>query len=70
MAASPDSAAVTLWRVAYKRNLSVGRKSDVDLTVMDLNLWVRVIEFAQRRKWNPNKIEWLLSQYEDWERDG
>lgn len=69
MVAIPDSAAVTLWRVAYKRNLSVGRKSDIDLTVTDLRLWRRVIEFAQGRKWNPNKIEWLLSQYEEWERD-
>lgn len=58
-----DCKAVKLWRDAYRMNLSVSWKADVDKTVTDLELWKKVIEKWKREKRHPG-IKGILDEYE------
>lgn len=66
----PDSEAVTIWRKKWKYNLSAGRKSDIDVTVQDLELWKQVLDnwgYWSKGKWishNPFSVGKQLSEYE------
>lgn len=70
----PDSEAVKLWRDKWKLNLSLGRKRDIDLTVLDLELWKYVLDnwgYFKAGKWvsfNPLSVGKQLSEYERLER--
>ncbi len=70
----PDSIAVKMYRDQFRKNLSTGRRRDIDVTVKDLNLWGQVLKnwgYHKNGKWvafNPLSIEHLLSEYERLER--
>ncbi len=65
-----DHPAVTLWRNAFKLNLSASWKADVEKTVTDLKLWKKIIDGwyyfdakGKKRTKHPG-IKGLLTEYE------
>lgn len=62
--------AIKIWRDTFKLNLKPGFKQDVLLTVTDLELWKTILLEWKKKKWNPFKINWMLSEYERREQNG
>lgn len=69
-----DSPAVKAYRDKFCLNLSLGRRYDIDVTVLDLALWNQVLNnwgYVKDGKWksfNPLSIGKMLSEYERLER--
>ena len=59
-----DHPAVKLYRDVMKFCPNAGRRSDIAITVKDLNLWKEILEAWKARKWNPLTPQWMLSEYE------
>lgn len=62
--------AIKIWRDVFKLNLKPGFKRDVLSTVTDLELWKTILIEWKKKKWNPFKINWMLSEYERREKPG
>jgi hypothetical protein len=70
MSKLPDCAAVEIWRRHFKLNLNQSRKRDIEVTVIDLDLWTHVVTnwgYVKDGKWvsfNPLAVSHQLSEYE------
>lgn len=56
--------AVKLYRDTFRLCPNYGRRQDIVSTVENLNVWKEVLTEWKEQKWNPLKINWMLSDYE------
>lgn len=62
--------AVKHYRETFKLCPNFGRRKEIVSTVKDLNLWKTVLSEWKEQKWNPLKVNWMLSEYERREKSG
>ena len=58
------SEAIKIWRDTFKLNLKVGFKHDIEVTVLNLDLWKSLLTEWKEKKWNPLNIKVILNEYE------
>ena len=56
--------AVMFYRETFRLCPNFGRRKDIVYTVEDLDLWKSVVNEWKAQKWNPLKVNWMLSDYE------
>ena len=56
--------AVMFYRETFRLCPNFGRRKDIVSTVEDLDLWKSVVNEWKAQKWNPLKVNWMLSDYE------
>lgn len=56
--------AVVLYRDTFRLCPNLGRRKDIVSTVTNIDLWKNVLAEWKEQKWNPLKINWMLSDYE------
>lgn len=56
--------AVKFYRDTFRLCPNYGRRQDIVSTVTDMELWKSVLNEWKEHKWNPLKINWMLSDYE------
>ena len=56
--------AVRLYRETFRLCPSYGRRQDIISTVTNIELWKTVVNEWKTQKWNPLRINWMLSEYE------
>lgn len=59
-----DHEAVKLYRDVFKFCPNRGTRGDITATVTDVGLWKSVLSEWKEQKWNPLKVNWMLSDYE------
>lgn len=66
MSADPNlsNEAVQFYRDTFRLCPNAGRRQDIISTVTDIELWKTVLTEWKAQKWNPLKINWMLSEYE------
>jgi len=58
------SEAIKIWRDTFKLNLKVGFKHDIEVTVLNLDLWKSLLTEWKEKKWNPLNVKGMISEYE------
>lgn len=56
--------AIKIYRDTFRLNLKAGFKEDIVSTVRDLPLWKTILTEWKEHKWNPLRVNWMLSEYE------
>lgn len=56
--------AVKIYRDMFLLCPNFGRRKDITATVTDVGLWKSVLTEWKEQKWNPLKVNWMLSEYE------
>lgn len=62
--------AVRFYRDTFRLCPNSGRRREIVSTVTNLDLWKTVLNEWKEEKWNPLKINWMLSEYEHREKSG
>lgn len=56
--------AVRIYREMFLLCPNAGRRKDIVSTVEDIELWKTILSEWKTQKWNPLKVNWMLSEYE------
>ena len=59
-----DHPAVVLYRQTFRLCPNWGFRKDIAATVQDLKLFGEILREWKKHKWNPLKVNWMLSEYE------
>ncbi len=56
--------AVRFYRDTFRLCPNFGRRKDIVSTVDDVDLWKTLLTEWKEQKWNPLRVNWMLSEYE------